>query len=49
MSEGLKSFKDFFMWYNNKDVVPTIEAMQKMIAFYPQKKIDMLKIGLSFT
>ena len=26
-SEGMKSFKDFLMWYNNKDVVPTLEAM----------------------
>ena len=44
-SEGMKSFKDFLMWYNNKDVVPTLEAMQKMIEFYHQKEIDMLKLG----
>ena len=31
-------------WYNNKDVVPTLEAMQKMIAFYHDKDIDMLKL-----
>ena len=42
---GMKSFKDFLMWYNNKDVVPTLEAMQKMIEFYHQKKIGMLKLG----
>ena len=41
----MKSFKDFLMWYNNKDVVPTREAMQKMIDFYHQKGIDMLKLG----
>ena len=23
------TFKDFFCWYNNTDVVPTLEAMQK--------------------
>ena len=34
VSERMKSFKDFLMWYNNKDVVPTPEAMQKMIEFY---------------
>ena len=45
VSEGMKSFKDFLMWYNNKDVVPTVEAMQKTIEFYHQKKIDMLKLG----
>ena len=33
------------MWYNNKDVVPNLEAMQKMIEFYHQKEIDMLKLG----
>ena len=31
-------------WYNNKDV-PTLEAMQKKIAFYHYKDIDMLKLG----
>ena len=41
----MKSFKDFPMWYNNKDVVPTLEAMQKMFEFYHQKEIDMLKLG----
>ena len=45
VSEGMKSFKDFLMWYNNKDVVATLEAMQKMIEFYHQKEIDMLKLG----
>ena len=38
-------FKDFLKWYNNKDVVPTLEAMQKMIQFYHKKGIDMLKLG----
>ena len=33
------------MWYNNKDVVPTLEVMQKIIEFYHQKEIDMLKLG----
>ena len=42
VSEGMKSF---LMWYNNKDFVPTLEAMQKMIEFYHQKEIDMLKLG----
>ena len=41
----MKSFKDFLMWYNIKDVVPTLEAMQKMIEFYHQKEIDILKLG----
>ena len=32
-------------WYNNKDVVPILEAVQKMIASYHDKDIDMLKLG----
>ena len=39
------SFKDFLQWYKNKDVVPTLEAMQKMISYYHDKDIDMLKLG----
>ena len=45
VSEGMKPFKDFLMWYNNKDVVPTLEAMQKMIELYHQKEIDMLRLA----
>ena len=37
-------FKDILKWYNNKDVVPTLEAMQKTIQFYHNKRIDMLKL-----
>ena len=29
--EKMTTFKDFLRWYNNKDVIPTLEAMQKMI------------------
>ena len=32
-------------WYNDKDVVPALEAMQRVIAFYQSKCIDMLKLG----
>ena len=47
VSKGMKYFKDFLMWYNNKDVVPTLEAMQKMIEFYHQKETGMSKLGCS--
>ena len=43
--EQMTSFKGILRWYNNKDVVPILEAMQKMIAFYHDKDIDMLKLG----
>ena len=41
----MSSFKVFLRWYNKKHVVPTLEAMQRMIAFYHDKDIDMLKLG----
>ena len=37
--------QSFLRWYNKKDVVPTLEAMQKTIVFYHDKDIDMLKLG----
>ena len=43
--ENMCTFKDFLRWYNNKYVVPTLEAMQKMLAFYHREGIDMLKLG----
>ena len=43
--ENMCTFKDFLQKYNNKDVVPTLEAMQKMLVFYHKKGIDMLKLG----
>ena len=41
----MQTFRDFLMWYNNKDVEPTLEAMKKMISFYHSKQVDMLKLG----
>ena len=31
------------MQYNNKDVVPTLESLPKIITFYDERKIDMFK------
>ena len=47
-NENMLTFKDFLRWYNNKDVAPTLEGMQKMLVFYHKKEIDMLKLGCSF-
>ena len=41
----MQFFWDFLKWYNNKDVPPTLEAMQKTIEYYHNKGIDMLKLG----
>ena len=43
----MSSFRDFLRWYNNKDVVPTSEAMQKTIAFYYDKDVNMLKLAFT--
>ena len=43
--EEMSSFKDFLRCYNKKEVVPNLEAVQKMIAFYHDKDIDVLKFG----
>ena len=43
--EQMATFRDFVKWYNNMDVVSTLEAMQTMMEFYHNKGIDMLKLG----
>ena len=43
--EQMSSLKDFLSCSNNKDVVATLKAMQKMIAFYHDKDIDKLNLG----
>ena len=42
---NIQYFSDFLKWYNNKDVVPTPEPLQKMIEFYHNKVFAMLKLG----
>ena len=44
-NNNMQYFSDFLKWYNNKDVVLTLEAIQKMIESYHNKGIDMLKLG----
>ena len=41
----MQIFSDFVKWHNNKNIVPTLQAMQKWIEFYHNKGIDMLKLG----
>ena len=42
--EQMSSFNNLLCWYNKKDG-PTLQAVQKMIAFYHYKDIDKLKLG----
>ena len=39
----MTSFKDFLIYYNNLDVEPFVEAVEKMQSFYKQVNIDFLK------
>ena len=41
----MQCFSDSLRWYNNKDVVPTLEALKKMIEFYHNNGIAMQKLG----
>ena len=43
--EKMCSFKAFLRWYNNKGVVPALQAMQKLVKFHHKKGIDVLKHG----
>ena len=44
---NMQTFKDFLVWYNNLDVVPFIEAVEKMSLFLRERTIDMFKDGIS--
>ena len=43
-----RTFKDFLCWYNNKDVVPTLEAMQKCLFFITRKELTWWSSGVHF-
>ena len=47
--EQKSSSTDFLRWYNNKEVVPTLEAMQKLIYFLPRQRYRYVKPWLYFT
>ena len=36
----MKTMRDFLVRYNNRDVVPFLEAIDKQFAFYKQQNID---------
>ena len=45
--KGMKTFKDWLKYYNNLDVAPGLEALQKMRNFYTGKGIDIMKDAVS--
>ena len=44
---GMTTLRDFLVWYNNRDVVPFLQAIDRQFAFYQQRGIDMFKQGIS--
>ena len=46
-SQNMQTVKDFLVWYNNLDVQPFCDALEKMCAFWRAKNIDMLRQGIS--
>ena len=44
---GMTTLRDFLVWYNNRDVVPFIHAIDRQFAFYQQRGIDIFKQGIS--
>ena len=43
----MESFRDYLIWYNNLDVEPFVEAIEKMFEFYQAKGLDLFKDGIS--
>ena len=41
--KGMETFQDWLEYYNNQDVKPGLEALQKMKNFYTEKGIDIMK------
>ena len=46
--KGMQTFADWLRYYNDLDVAPGLEALEKMRAFYTDKDIDVLKDAVSF-
>ena len=43
----MKTFKEWLRYYNNLDVAPGLQALQKMKNFYTGKGIDIMKDAVS--
>ena len=43
----MKTLREYLVWYNNRDVAPFLEAIDKQAAFYHDQHIDIFKDGIS--
>ena len=44
VDEKWNTFRDFLIRYNNKEVVPTLQAIQSMMKLYHDQHIDIMKL-----
>ena len=44
---GMTTLRDFLVWYNNRDLVPFLQAVDRQFDFYQHRGIDMFKQGIS--
>ena len=44
---GMQTFKDYLEWYNNRDVEPFVQAVEKQRQFYAERGLDLFKDGIS--
>ena len=45
--EKMKTFRDYLVHYNNKDVAPFVKAINQHMKFFSERGIDMFKDGLT--
>ena len=44
---GMTTMRDYLVWYNNRDVLPFLEALEKQFVFYQKQNIDMFQGAIS--
>ena len=44
---NMTTMKEFLTWYNNKDVEPLLEAIDKMYLYYQNQNVDIFKDGIN--
>ena len=45
--QGMTTFQDFLIWYNNLDVAPMVKAVENLQKFYFERGIDLFKTSIS--
>ena len=43
----MATLRDVLVWYNNRDAVPFLQAIDKQFAVYKDRDIDLFKNGVS--